>query len=161
MNSDISLSDGTKKLQPINFENTSWLTNIDNEFQALVGFGAYVAQSVIGMTQALGQSEIMCAKINAEASLAKMKVENEGRLQTAMLEKESQIIASTMPIFQDEIKRLGARIDCLIAIILEKYSAIDLSQTQQKERDNLEKLIEQNQKQLDDLLHHVMAQAKV
>lgn len=161
MNSDINLSDGTKKLQPINFENTSWLTNIDNEFQALVGFGACVAQSVIGMTQALGQSEIMCAKINAEASLAKMKVENEGRRQTAMLEKESQIIASTMPIFQEEIKRLGARIDSLSAILIEKYSAIDLSQTQQKERDNLERLIEHNQKQLDNLLHHVMAQAKV
>lgn len=66
-----------------------------------------------------------------------------------------------MPIFQEEIKRLGARIDSLSAIILEKYSAIDLSQTQQKERDNLERLIEHNQKQLDDLLHHVMAQAKV
>lgn len=103
----------------------------------------------------------MCAKINAEAALEKMKVENEGRLQTAMLEKESQIIASTMPIFQEEIKRLGARIDSLSAIILEKYSAIDLSQTQQKERENLEKLIEQNQKQLDELLHHIMAQAKV
>lgn len=161
MNSDINLSDGTKKLQPINLENTSWLTNIDNEFQALVGFGACVAQSVIGMTQALGQSEIMCAKINAESALEKMKMENEGRLQTAMLEKESQIIASTMPIFQEEIKRLGARIDSLSAIILEKYSAIDLSQTQQKERDNLERLIEHNQKQLDELLHHVMAQAKV
>ena len=87
-------------------------------------------------------------------------MENEGRLQTAVLEKESQIIASTMPIFQEDIKRLGARIDNLSAIILDKYSAIDLSQTQQKERDNLEKLIEHNQKQLDELLHHVMAQAK-
>ena len=29
----------TKELQPINLENTSWLTNIDNEFQALVGLG--------------------------------------------------------------------------------------------------------------------------
>lgn len=161
MNSDINLSDGTKKLQPINLESSSWLTNIDNEFQALVGFGACVAQSVIGMTQALGQSEIMCAKINAESALEKMKMENEGRLQTAMLEKESQIIASTMPIFQEEIKRLGARIDRLSTIIIEKYSAIDLSQTQQKERDNLKKLIEHNQKQLDELLHHVMAQAKV
>ena len=103
----------------------------------------------------------MCAKINSETTLAKMKVENEGRLQTAMLEKESQIIASTMPIFQEEIKRLGTRIDSLNAIMLEKYSAIDLSQTQQKERDNLEKLIDYNQKQLDNLLHHVMAQAKV
>lgn len=89
------------------------------------------------------------------------QMENEGRLQTAVLEKESQIIASTMPIFQEEIKRLGARIDNLSAIILDKYSAIDLSQTQQKERDNLEKLIEYNQKRLADLLHHVMAQAKV
>ena len=103
----------------------------------------------------------MCAKINSETTLAKMKGENEGRLQTAMLEKESQIIASTMPIFQEEIKRLGTRIDSLNAIMLEKYSAIDLSQTQQKERDNLEKLIDYNQKQLDNLLHHVMAQAKV
>lgn len=161
MKSDINSLDGTTKLQPLNPESTSWLTNIDNEFQALVGFGACVAQSVIGMAQAIGQSEIMCAKINAETALAKMKVENEGRLQTAMLEKESQIIASTMPIFQEEIRRLGARIDSLSAIILEKYSAIDLSQTQQKERENLEKLIEQNQKQLDDLLHHIMAQAKV
>ncbi len=110
---------------------------------------------------ALGQSEIMCAKINAETALAKIKAENEGRLQTAMLEKESQIIASTMPIFQEEIKRLGERIDNLNAIIIEKYSAIDLSQTQKKERDNLEKLIECNQKQLDNLLHHVMAQTKV
>lgn len=150
----------TKELRPINLENTSWLTNIDNEFQALVGFGACVAQSVMGIAQSIGQSEIMCAKINAETALAKIKVENEGRLQTAMLEKESQIIASTMPIFQEEIKRLGARIDSLNAIILEKYSAIDLSQTQQKERDNLEKLIEHNQKQLDNLLQHVMAQAK-
>lgn len=89
------------------------------------------------------------------------QMENEGRLQTAVLEKESQIIASTMPIFQEEIKRLGARIDNLSAIILDKYSAIDLSQTQQKERDNLEKLIKHNQKQLDELLHHVMVQTKV
>ena len=93
--------------------------------------------------------------------MAKIKVENEGRLQTAMLEKESQITASTMPIFQEEIKRLGARIDSLNAIILEKYSAIDLSQTQQKERDNLEKLIENNQKQLDALLHYVMTNTTV
>lgn len=161
MNLDINSSDGIKKLQPTNLESTSWLTNIDNEFQALVGFGACVAQSVIGMAQTIGQSEVMCAKINAETALAKTKVENEGRLQTALLEKESQIIASTMPIFQDEIKRLGTRIDSLSTIILEKYSATDLSQTQQKERDNLEKLIEHNQKQLDNLLQHVMAQAKV
>lgn len=144
MNLDINSLDGTKKLQPINLESTSWLTNIDNKFQALVGFGACVAQSVIGMTQAIGQYQIMCAKINAETALAKMKVENEGRLQTAMLEKESQIVASAMPIFQEEIKRLGARIDSLSTIMLEKYSAIDLNQTQQKERDNLEKFIEYN-----------------
>lgn len=161
MNLDNNSMAETKELQPINLENTSWLTNIDNEFQALVGFGTCVAQSVMGIAQAIGQSEIMCAKINAESALAKIKVENEGRLQTAMLEKESQIIASTMPIFQEEIKRLGARIDSLSAIIIDKYSAIDLSQTQQKERDNLEKLIENNQKQLDNLLHHVMAQIKV
>ena len=161
MNTDINPLAGTVGLQSPTLESTSWLTNIDNEFKALVGFGACVAQSVIGMAQTFGQSEIMCAKINAENALAKMKVENEGKLQTAMLEKESQIIASTMPIFQEEIKRLGARIDSLSAIILEKYSAIDLSQTQQKERDNLEKLIEYNQKRLDDLLHHVMAQTKV
>lgn len=151
MNLDHNPLAGTKELQPINLESTSWLTNIDNEFQALVGFGAIVAQSVIGIAQTLGQSEIMCAKINAETALAKIKAENEGRLQTAMLEKESQIIASTMPIFQEEIKRLGERIDNLNAIIIEKYSAIDLSQTQKKERDNLEKLIECNQKQLDNL----------
>lgn len=120
-----------------------------------------MAQSVMGIAQSIGQSEVMCARINAETALAKMKMENEGRLKAAMLEKESQIIASTMPIFQEEIKRLGARIDSLNAIILEKYSAIDLSQTQQKERDNLEKLIEHNQKQLDNLLHHVMSQTKV
>lgn len=160
MNVDINSLDGTKELQPTNVGNTSWLTNIDNEFQAIVGFGVCVAQSVMGIAQSIGQSEIMCAKINAETALAKTKVENEGRLQTAMLEKESQIIASTMPIFQEEIKRLGARIDSLSAILLDKYSAIDLSQTQQKERDNLEKLIESNQKQLDELLHHVMAQTK-
>lgn len=62
----------------------------------------------------------------------KTKVENEGRLQTALLEKESQIISSTMLIFQDEIKRLGARIDSLNTIILEKYSATELSQTQKR-----------------------------
>lgn len=161
MNLDNNSSVEAKELRPINLEGSPWLTNIDNEFQALIGFGACVAQSIIGMAQAIGQSEVMCAKINAETALAKMKVENESRLQTAMLEKESQIIASTMPILQEEIKRLGARIDSLSAIILEKYSATDLSQTQQKERDNLEKLIEHNQKQLDELLHHVMAQAKV
>lgn len=160
MNLDITSLAGTKELQAANPESTSWLTNIDNEFQALVGFGACVAQSVIGMAQTLGQSEVMCAKINAETALAKMKVENEGRLQTAMLEKESQIIASTMPIFQEEIKRLGAQINSLSTIILEKYSAIDLSPTQQKERDNLEQLIAHNQKQLDNLLQHVMAQSQ-
>ncbi len=161
MNLDNNTSTQTKELQPINLESTSWLANIDNEFQALIGFGACVAQSVMGIAQSIGQSEVMCARINAETALAKMKMENEGRLKAAMLEKESQIIASTMPIFQEEIKRLGARIDSLNAIILEKYSAIDLSQTQQKERDNLEKLIEHNQKQLDNLLHHVMSQTKV
>lgn len=161
MNPDINSLSKIKEPKAINLESPSWLTNIDNEYQALVGFGASVAQCVIGITQAIGQSEIMCAKIDAETSLAKIKMENEGRLQTALLEKESQIIASTMPIFQEEIKRLGARIDSLSTIIIEKYSAIDLSQTQQKERDNLEKLIEYNQKQLDDLLHHVMVQAKV
>ena len=157
---DNNTSTETKELQPIKLESTSWLANIDNEFQALVGFGAFVAQSVMGIAQSISQSEILCARINAETDLAKMKMENEGRLKAAMLEKESQVIASTMPIFQEEIKRLGARIDSLSSIILEKYSAIDLSQTQQKERDNLEKLIEHNQKQLDNLLHHVMSQTK-
>ena len=160
MNLDNNTSTQTKELQPINLESTSWLKNIDNDFQALVGFGACVAQSVMGIAQSISQSEIMCARINAETTLAKMKMENEGRLKAAMLEKESQVIASTMPIFQEEIKRLGVRIDSLSSIILEKYSAIDLSQTQQKERDNLEKLIEHNQKQLDNLLHHVMSQTK-
>lgn len=59
-----------KELRPINLESTSWLTNIDNEFQALVGFGTCVAQSVMGIAQSIGQSDIMCAKINAETALA-------------------------------------------------------------------------------------------
>ena len=161
MNSDINLLDVRKEMQPINLESTSLLKNIDNEFQALVGFGACFAQGIMGMAQIISQADIMCAKIEAETTIAKTKMENEGKLQVAMLEKESQIITSSMPIFQEEIKRLGTRIDSLNAILIEKYSAIDLSQTQQKERENIEKLIESNQKQLDDLLHYVMDQTKV
>lgn len=40
MNLDNNSSAETKVLRPINLESTSWITNIDNEFQALVGFGA-------------------------------------------------------------------------------------------------------------------------
>ena len=160
MNLDITSLTKAKELQPANLDGSTWLKDIDNEFQAFIGFGAYMAQGIIGFAQTIGQTEIMSAKISAEAELAKIKVENEGRLQTAILEKESKIIASTMPIFQEEIKRLGTQIDSLSATMLEKYSAIDLSITQQKEREKLEKLIQYNQDRLDNLLHHVMAQTK-
>ncbi len=58
MNLDNNTSTQTKELQPINLESTSWLANIDNEFQALVGFGACVAQSVMGIAQSIGASNI-------------------------------------------------------------------------------------------------------
>ena len=47
MNLENNSSTQTKELQSIKLESTSWLANIDNDFQALVGFGAFVAQPFI------------------------------------------------------------------------------------------------------------------
>ena len=47
-----------------------WLKSADSELQALLGFGACVAQSLMGMTQMFSQTDISVAKLDAEARMA-------------------------------------------------------------------------------------------
>lgn len=141
---------------PATGNNPSWLAAVDNEFQALVGFGACVAQGVIGITQMLTQSEISVAKIDAEARVAQSNIENNLKLQVSKVEADAKIISSTMPLIHDEIKRLGGRIDRISTLLLDKFTATDLTREQIQEKEKLERMMEQDQIQLDKLLQYAM-----
>lgn len=150
-----SLAD-RQEIIPAAVNNTSWLASIDNEFQALVGFGACVAQGVIGITQMLTQSEISVAKIDAESRVAQSNIENSMKLQVSKVEAEAKIISSMMPLIHDEIKRLGGHIDKISTLLLDKFTATDLTKEQIQEKEKLERMMEQDQLQLDKLLQYAM-----
>lgn len=151
-----SLADKSGNM-PAALNQPSWLASVDNEFQALVGFGACVAQGVIGIAQMFAQSEIEVAKIDAESRIAQSQMENSLKLQASKVEADAKVISSAMPVIHDEIKRLGARIDKVNSLLLDKYTAIDLTQEQMRDKDKLEKMMEQDQLQLDKLLKCAMS----
>lgn len=119
---------------PIAVDNTSWLSSVDNELQALIGFGACVAQGAMGIAQIFAQSEVSVAKIDADAKTT----------------------SSRMPLIHEEIKRLGARIDKFSLILLDKYAAPNLTSEQKREKEKLEEMIKKDQQQLDKLLQYAM-----
>ncbi len=135
----VNSSKARSGIEPVNINNPSWLASIDKDFQDLVGFGACVAQGVIELSRMFAQTEMTVAKIDAESRVVQSK------------------ITSVMPMIHEEVKRLGARIDRVSSLLLDKYTASDLTREQAKEKENLEKMMEQDQHKLDKLLQCAMA----
>lgn len=127
------------ELQQVGFNNTSWLTSVENEMQAFLGFGVCVVQGAMGVAQMFAQSEISVAKIHADA----------------------KTITSKMPLIHEEIKRLGTSIDKFCTLLLDKYSAPNLTSEQYKEKGKLEEMMKKDQMQLNNLLQYAMTSCKM
>ena len=106
----------------------------DDDLRALIGFGTTVIQGIAGICQMFTQSEVATAKIAAD----------------------SRVASSKLPLIQEEIKRLGARIDKMSFLLFEKYIGTELTQAQMQEKAQLEEMIKRDQAQLDKLLQYAM-----
>lgn len=120
--------------QPVAANYQTWLAPVDNDLQALMGFGTVVIQGIAGIAQMFAQSDVATAKINAD----------------------SRVASSKLPLIHEEIKRLGARIDKMSFLLFDKYSGSELTQSQMREKNSLEEMIRRDQAQLDRLLQYAM-----